>query len=290
MKPVLAAAILLLITLPAALLEAETRQPIPVFFNQLYNRDKLRIDSILADTITNGLKNAGANNAGNKSRDKITPIIFYHRLFTSTNAVNCTKGGVLNIPYFWHWVSPNPRHELIYLPSSTPLKEVKAPAGFEKYRSYADADRTPYLFLSNLVSDSALFNHPQCGSFFTFGWCSEREMAFSNLLSQYGYKMKIKQEGIHVWSEALVDIEEEGGTGTLAVVVDNTFDVVRFKMLTTTESKWRLDFGHGPQVNWYNRKALSPEEIQKVKGIPVSEKAAARISSMVENWLKGMGR
>jgi hypothetical protein len=286
MKPVLAAAILLLMILPAVRLEAETTQPLPVFFNKLYNRNKPRIDFILADTITNGLNNAGARNVGTYSREKIVPVIFYHLLFASSNAVNCAKGGVLNIPYFWHWVSPNPRHELIYLPSSAPLKEVKAPAGFEKYRSYSDADRTPYLYLSNLVSDSPLFSHPQCGSFFTFGWCSEREMAFSNLLSQFGYKMKIRQEGIHVWSEALVDVEENCRAGKLIIMVDNTFNIVRFSMLAKPESIWRLDFGHGTQVTWYNRKALSSDEMQKVRSIRVSEKASARISDLVEDWLK----
>ena len=38
----------------------------------------------------------------------------------------------------------------------------------------------------------------------TFGWCSEREMAFGALMAELGVSTKIKQEGIHVWSEMLV--------------------------------------------------------------------------------------
>lgn len=290
MKPVRIAPTLILILILVIPIATEAAQPLPIFFNQLYNRNKFRIEAIVSATITNGLKKAGAKVSSPNNREKITPIVFFHLLFTSSNAVNCSKGGILDIPYFWHWVTPNPRHELIYLPSSTLLKEIKAPDGFEKYGSYADADRTPYLYLSNLVTDAPLFNHPKCGSFFTFGWCSEREMAFSNMLSQCGYKMKIKQEGIHVWSEALVEIEKEKAIGKIIIMVDNTFNTVHFERLSIAESKWMKDFGPGAQVRWYNKKALAPDELQKVRGISVGEKAAARIEGLVDDWLHGLGQ
>jgi hypothetical protein len=274
-----------LLTLTLLSLEAGTAQPLPVFLDHRYERNKICIDSLLAPAVTNGLKNAGVRLSGDEAREKIDRIIFCHPLFTSKNAVNCAKGGILEIPYIWHWVTPNLRHDIICLPASTALNKAKAPAGFEKYASYADIDRTPYLFLSNLVSDSALFSHLQCGSFLAFGWCIKREMAFSNLSSQCRYKIKIKQEGIHVWCEALVDVEEKSGTGRLVITVHNTLNIVHFKKLTASESEWRLDFGLGPHVNWYNKKALAPDEVKKVRRIPVNDKAAARINGMVEAWL-----
>ena len=66
--------------------------------------------------------------------------------------------------------------------------------GYKKYKSAADADRRPYLYLKDLVSKKNKYYHPECSGFYTFGWCSEREMAFNCLLAIMGYKCKIKQE------------------------------------------------------------------------------------------------
>jgi len=283
-------AFLFLVSLLTIRAFADGSQKLPVFFNQLYEENKARIKPVLLPIAANGLKKTGLNAASLKDEDKILRIMFFHLLFTSTNAVDCTDGGILNIPYFWHWVNPNPRHALIYLPTSKPLIKTKAPEAFSKYHSYADVDRTPSLYMSNLVTDSPLFSHPKCGRFFTFGWCSEREMAFSNLLSLYGYKVKIKQEGIHVWSEVLVDIQEEKEIKKIILTVDNTFNVIDFRMLKASETEWLQDLGTGAQVLWYNRKALSPDERQKVKSISVSTEAVARISGLVNEWLNRSGK
>ena len=39
---------------------------------------------------------------------------FLHELFTNTSASNFNASGVLEIPYFWHWVEPNPRDDIVY--------------------------------------------------------------------------------------------------------------------------------------------------------------------------------
>jgi len=77
-----------------------------------------------------------------------------HKLFTSKNASNGSHGEILNIPYFWHWINPNPRYEITLLSTNQKLNTIKSPAAFSKYKSYADIDRTPYLFLSELLSEN----------------------------------------------------------------------------------------------------------------------------------------
>ncbi|MBN1348103.1 hypothetical protein JXJ21_01705 [candidate division KSB1 bacterium] len=126
-----------------------------------------------------------------------------HDLFTGISAQNYVSGGILQIPYFWHWIDPNPRHEIVFSENSTKLIKLKPPDEFSKYKSYADIDRTPCLYLSDLLSDEPKYYHEQCSEFYTFGWCSEREMAFNTLVELFGYKSKIKQEEIHTWTAVL---------------------------------------------------------------------------------------
>lgn len=258
---------------------------LPRFMGKLYSDNKAEIDAILMKTYTEGMAQVDANPENDQNKSKVIPLIFYHLLFTCTDATDCTRGGILEIPYFWHWVSPNPRHELLFVPSSEPLVKTEPPEGYRKYKSYADVDRTPSLYLSNLVSDSALFYHPRCGDVYTFGWCSEREMAFSCLMSLLGYEVKIKQEGIHVWSETLLEIRCEVGTERVIMKIDNTFNTVSFGKLGVSEKVWKSDFGNGTQVKWYNQKALSSKELDKVKNIETSKAAEKRISGKVKVWM-----
>ena len=221
---------------------------------------------------------------------KILTNFFYNNLFTSDNASDCTAGGILNIPYFWHWVEPNPRHQIIFKPDSKLLKLVGPPNGFEKYKSYADVDRLPRLYLSDLVSESPKFCHPSCGCFFTFGWCSEREMAFTLLMTTLGYECKVKQVGIHVWSEIYLRLvgknRKNKKDNRVIAKIDNTMNSVVFLNAETDYAKWKKDFGNGTHVKWYNSNAHSATEISAVKSIQISKSAEKRIENLVNEWIK----
>jgi len=159
-------------------------------------------------------------------------ISFLHDLFTSSSASDFVAGGILDIPYLWHWEDPNPRHFITFLPNSVSLSKVSPPDEFSRYKTYADIDRTPVLYLNDLFSDKPKYYHEEFGEFYTFGWCSEREMAFNSLLSLYafGYDCKIKQEGIHVWSEIWIEfINNDGTYSDIIVRVDNTFDTISWE-------------------------------------------------------------
>lgn len=52
------------------------------------------------------------------------------------------------------------------------------------------------------------------------------------------------------------------------------------------ESIWFNDYGQGTQVKWYNKKAHSNIQIQKVKKIVVGEKTIKRIDAQVSNAIR----
>jgi hypothetical protein len=257
---------------------------LPGFFSEIYKNHKEKIESKFYDSYSQACCELGIEPKNKKNREKITPLFFYHKLFTSVNATDCTTGGILNIPYFWHWIDPNPRHKIIYKPGSKKLKFIAPPHGFKKYKSYADIDRLPGLYLSDLVTESPKFYHPSCGSFYTFGWCSEREMAFNTLLTILGYECKVKQEGIHVWSEIYMILEGNNKKSiTSAVKVDNTFDTITFILIKIQKEKWEKDFGNGTQVKWYNLKSHSSSEIEAVRNIQVSDNVSKRIETLIKS-------
>ena len=215
-------------------------------------------------------------------------LCFFHDMFTGSEATDYRKGGMLEIPYFWHWVTPNPRHEILTLPDSIELTKMKPPEKFSRYKTFADIDRTPSLYFSDLVSPDANYYHPQCGAFATFGWCSEREMAFTLLMSFYGYQGKIYQSSIHTWSEFWVELVDIDQTyKRFSVSVDNTFDIMEWKplRLNIEISDWIADIGQGEKIRWYNAVAHSEDEKKQVEEIQVTEKAALRIQNLIEKYI-----
>jgi len=259
---------------------------LPEFFKGLYAEHRDELSQRYGKSLDKILRQFEIGKDTGIVRGKLLPLFFYHALFTSSDAIDCARGGILEIPYFWHWVDPNPRYDLIYVPDGKPLNKTRPPKGFEKYKSYADIDRTPAIYLQNLVADQPLFRHPSCGEITTFGWCSEREMAFANLMTILGYQVKIIQSGIHVWSEVLLEILAERQKGYAVCAVDNTFNTVRCERLSKPLSRWSRDFGDGAQVAWYNKKALSEAELTAVRNIVVTAGAEERIEGMVTQWLK----
>jgi hypothetical protein len=191
---------------------------------------------------------------------------------------------MLGIPYFWHWVEPNPRHEILLLPDSVALATVPPPAPYERYQTMADIDRLPVLYLGDLVTDQPKYAHPVCGRFFTFGWCSEREISYTALMQLLGYEGKIVQSGIHTWSAIRCVFKEvAGGAKVLTAEVDNTFDFVLWEDVPegTIASEWTDDIGEGTQIRWYNRQARSVEQLAALRAVEVSAAAAARIRRQV---------
>ena len=114
-------------------------------------------------------------------------------------------------------------------------------------------DRVPALYLVDLVTQTPGYAHPTCGSFSTFGWCSEREMSFVALMDLLGYKGKLRQSGVHTYSELWCEFETATGNElVLSARVDNTFDSVSWRPVSayTGLDSWLQDIGTGTQIAW----------------------------------------
>lgn len=214
-------------------------------------------------------------------------LFIMHQLFTSSGARDGSTGMILNIPYFWHWIEPNPRYSIKYLPDNKNLNEITPPKGFGNYQTYADIDRTPYLYLSELVSESPKYFEEYCDTFSTFGWCSEREMAFVCLAEILGYKGKVVAENNHSWSEFLLDFQmQSGNTETFLVTIDNTFDMINMeKASEQTILSWNNE-SDNKMEKWYNSKAHSITEKEKVSTYIVPKSASQRIERKVVTYLQ----
>jgi hypothetical protein len=159
------------------------------------------------------------------------------------------------------------------------LTEIEPPAEFRKYGSYAEIDRTPFLYLSDLVQETPKYYSPSSDTFPTFGWCSEREMAFSALMRTLGFNAKVKAPGIHSWTEMILPMKNiNGETIYFLTKADNTYDIfdLEYEADSAYISKWEQDLGSGTP-GWYNKMAFSSEQARRLKSFIVPEKASERI-------------
>lgn len=203
-------------------------------------------------------------------------INILHHLFTSESASNFSKGPILNIPYMWHWTTPNPRYSIYMTETGKKLKDMKPPAEFSKYKSYADIDRTPYLYLSDLASPHLKYRSEDFDTFATFGWCSEREMAYVALLQLLNFKGSVVVSGNHSWTELIVPYHlASGSIANFTATVDNTFNSISY----TPYNKIT------PTSNWYDRTAHSERELLKIKRHQMSQQAMDRIEQQVTQYL-----
>ncbi len=183
----------------------------------------------------------------------------------------------------------NPRYQIRSIRESKRLKLIKPPPEYGKYKSFADIDRLPTLFYKDLFSPHPLYSHPDFGRFYTFGWCSEREMAFVCLVRGLGIKLaKVVVESGHSWSELLLTFHSTKGRRVLFLcTVDNTYDRVSFKDVgrKLITKKWFNDFGKEKMGKWYNQKARSLEQSRRLKRMRVPLKSSRRIERLVVDYL-----
>jgi hypothetical protein len=259
---------------------------IPSFISQLLD------NHIPYFAISDSLSFKDISSYHNFSKDNQLNIsVFYkihilHKLWTCKNANNGSIGDILKIPYYWHWVTPNPRHDIIDIASDKKLADIKPQATYNKYKSIADIDRTPYLYISDLVAREPRYKSPLCDTFATFGWCSEREMAFVCLTDILGFKGKVVAEGNHSWSELLVDMaDNQGVIKHFIVKIDNTFDKIDWIPIQQSDiPNWHNYLGDAPLSKWYNEKAHSTLEKEKLTKFLVNENTTQRFENAILSY------
>jgi hypothetical protein len=224
--------------------------------------------------------------ADSSNAKKFHSLLLLHNLFTSSSAFNCARGNILNIPYFWHWVSPNPRHQIMHKPSGKLLKSLKPPAGFGKYQSWADVDRTPDIFISDMLTKQPLYYSESCDTFYTFGWCSEREMAISALCEMLDIPARVVAQNNHSWSDVLIPMKTKSGeTKTFVFSVDNTFDSLQWNLFSENIAGWNVAEGNSKMETWYNKQAHDPQRLKSLLELYVCTEAITRIETSIVQYL-----
>ncbi|RXK61983.1 hypothetical protein ESA94_02920 [Lacibacter luteus] len=211
-----------------------------------------------------------------------------HKLFTSKSPTNGSVGDIINIPYYWHWINPNPRYNIFLARNNIKLNDLKTLNAYPKYGSFADIDRTPYLFLSDLFGDYPKYRSTLCDSFSTFGWCSEREMSFIYVMEMMNFKGKVVSENNHSWSVLMVPMKEYSmREKTFKVKIDNTYDEITWSELTQADYlQWEQYYGNVPLANWYNSQAHSQKEKSRIEAIKISSSAIKHIEQSTITYLQ----
>ena len=201
------------------------------------------------------------------SKDLVTMRKFYtilimHQLLTTVACSNGAAGNILNIPYFWHYCTPNPRDKIL------------TNGQYRKWNSRAE--RVPHIFLGDLVATSVKYSYPGIEPFSTFGWCSEREMSYACMIRLMGYRCWVIAPSNHAWTEVQIPVRMlSGAIDTVLVRVDNTFN-----RLTYAKA------GFATHNNIYSDSGLNMNEVAQVRALQVGKAARERIDKAVEDYLK----
>lgn len=258
---------------------------IPQYFKRLIGNHMDSYINIDDSFISFGkLNHIDTNDASNKLTYYSFKIL--HDIFTSKTAQDCSCGEVINIPYYWHWTNPNPRHDIRFVNNDSLLSQIAPPPEFSKYNSFADIDRTPFLFLSDLMSECSKY-YSECDTFSTFGWCSEREMAFVCLNMTLGFEGKVVARGNHSWSEFVIPMTSTNNTIVkMLLTVDNTFDNIRWAILyEDAYEDWKTELGSTKLERWYNKMAQSKEELARINTFFASKNAMELINRKLGEYI-----
>ncbi|MCE2790377.1 MAG: hypothetical protein LW630_10750 [Saprospiraceae bacterium] len=268
-------------------ISANTSLPFDRFWNDMisdFHEEFLRVDSagFAGLCVKHGVS---PDDAGNQK--KYATLGLLHRMMTSSSPANCSMEGALQIPYYWHWGNSRPRNEIVWTETGQTLLQVRPPAGFNRYQCLADIDRTPILFWKDLLTLKPRYFTPDCDSFYTFGWCSEREMAYQAFLRAINFLpsqesqsfARIIVEGAHSWSEVAVKLNTVSGQEAWFLVsVDNTYGTIKWTPADAGGiAALRSRQGLTKEDRWYNQQAKAALKIQTLQSLQVSVPVQRRI-------------
>ena len=260
---------------------------IPHIFLQNYERHQTSIESRYRNLFLEFCEEKNLDSSNLENGRKFYLISFLHEFFTSQTSSTGSKGDLTReIPYYWHYGMENPRDKIILRSNGRNLGSLPPPREFRRYLHYSSIDRTPALFLTDLFKSEAKYQSEEAGIFSTFGWCSEREMAFVCLLDLLSFEGKVMASGAHSWSEFWLSFRKKAG-GDIPIIahVDNTYNSISFEETSSNRlNSWRNNFGTTREASWYNLKAHSRIEKQRISNFRVSEIAKRRISDSVNRF------
>ena len=238
------------------------------FVDSLFERKEVRESLVIKEA----LQNADYKFCGNDSLDKIVEKVAYmHMLMTCYYSVDGDTSGGFGIPYFWNYTNHNPRENIINLRKGKTLKELPSAGG----SSMATLDRTPLIFWGDFMTEEPTYSYEHISAFYTFGWCSEREMAFKAWLGLVGIKSTMGIRTDHVWME--VELPSMPG---YFLFIDNTFN--RFEVWPMSKRP-KLEVGN-KYITWYNQQGADKNIQLKLKNMVISPKRAAVLEHQIINY------
>jgi|GEM_PF-5797394 len=230
------------------------------FVDSVFQRKEIQQSVVLKQE----LQNAGYKFSGTDSLDQLVAKLAYmHLLLTCYYSVDGDTSGGFGIPYFWDYTDHNPRENI--LKRGKTLKQL----------GIATQDRTPYIFWSDFTTDEPQYSWGHISAFYSFGWCSEREMAYKAWLSVLGIKATIGIKADHVWTEV-----ELPGQPDYFLFVDNTFN--RFEVWPVSKRP-PLEAGN-KYINWYNQQGADKTTVKRLSMLSISAKRAAKLQRQIISY------
>ena len=143
-------------------------------------------------------------------------------------------------------------------------------------------ERTPFLFSAKPKYYSVSFDN-----FSTYCWCIERELAFVCLLELLNYSGKVVPEGNYNWSDFINSISSQTGEiKIIKVIVDNTCNGIYWDEINANEiENLEMYQVNSSLANWYNLRAQSQNEKQRINNFIESIQATVRIEKSIVNYL-----
>jgi hypothetical protein len=235
------------------------------FVDSLFQKPEIQNSIVLRQQ----LQDAGYKLTGNDSLDMmVTKVLYMHMLLTCYYSVDGDTSGGFGIPYFWNYTNHNPRVNIVNLKKGKKLGQLPAPVG----GTMATLDRTPVIFWSDFMTDEPQYSYEHISAFYSFGWCSEREMAYKAWLGVVGIKSTIGIKTDHVWTEVAMP-----GMPGYFLFIDNTFN--RFEMRPISQ-KPPLEVGN-KYIAWYNQQGADKTIQKRLASMIISPKRAASLQKQI---------
>lgn len=204
--------------------------------------------------------------------DTVMRLLYMHMLLTTNFAVNGDTYGAFKIPFFWNYTDPNPRDSIYHRKRGKPLSQLPPPFDQPDYRSLASTDRIPTLFWGDFAVESPKYSWDYLPGFYTFGWCSEREMAFKAWLGAQHINTTICFKDAHVWNE--VQLASMPG---YIIYIDNSFHIFQVKPI----SKKTPPNPNDKFLTWYNQNGANTITRQKLSNLCISQRRAAELEQQI---------
>ena len=107
------------------------------------------------------------------------------------------------------------------------------------------------------------------------------------LLQILKYNAKVKAENGHSWTEIIIPFYSLNYKKIyFKIKIDNTFDKISFHSISKKNiNKWESDLGKSKTQIWYNDKAFSKTEQDKISTFVIDSKISAKLENTLVAYI-----